>query len=453
METEPTAAPRAVLSPLERRKRILHLALPIIGGMLSQNVLNLVDTGMVGALGNTALAGVGLGSFLNFLLTAFILGLSAGVQAIASRRVGEGRDDETAVPLNGGLLLAVLVGVPLSIGLIFGAPFYFPWLTDDAAVVAEGVPYLQARLVAMAAMGINYSFRGYWNAIDRSMLYMSTLIVMHAVNIALNWVLIFGNLGAPALGAEGAGIASAVSTYVGVLSYFALGWVHARPGGFLRGLPDRDTLRTMVRLTIPAGLQQFFFAAGMTLFMTIVGMVGTRELAASKVIIDLMLVGVLPGLGFGLASASLVGQALGRGDPDDAASWAWDVVRMASITVGVVALPAVIAPDLLLGIFIRDAATLDVARAPMRLVAALIATDTVGMVLMNSLVGAGDTRRAMVVATGLQWLLFLPAAYVVGPILGWGLFAIWCANAVYRQLQSVVFALLWKRGKWRDVQV
>jgi Na+-driven multidrug efflux pump len=102
-----------------RRRRILTLALPIIGGMVSQNVLNLVDAYMVGHLGDVSLAAVGAGGFLNFVTTAFILGVSAGVQAMSARRVGEGRVHETAVPLNGGLLLALgprgaLVAVPVS---------------------------------------------------------------------------------------------------------------------------------------------------------------------------------------------------------------------------------------------------------------------------------------------------------------------------------------------------
>ncbi len=108
----------SLVVPLERRRRILHLALPIIGGMVSQNVLNLVDAGMVGSFGDDALAAVGVGGFLNFLLTAFILGLSAGVQAMASRRVGEGRESESAVPLNGGLVIALTVAIPLSRALI-----------------------------------------------------------------------------------------------------------------------------------------------------------------------------------------------------------------------------------------------------------------------------------------------------------------------------------------------
>ena len=86
-----------------------------MGGMMSQNVLNLVDIGMVGHLGDTALAATGIGSFTNYLFIAFIIGLSAGVQALAARRLGEERTSETAVPLNGGLILAVLIGLPLCI--------------------------------------------------------------------------------------------------------------------------------------------------------------------------------------------------------------------------------------------------------------------------------------------------------------------------------------------------
>ncbi|MGB5223068.1 MAG: MATE family efflux transporter, partial [Polyangiales bacterium] len=247
--------------------------------MLSQNVLNLVDTAMVGTLGDAALAGVGLGGFANFLFSAFILGLSAGVQAMAARRVGEGRSGETAIPLNGGLLLALGLAVPWSAVLITFAYDYFPILTSDVAVVEQGVPYLRARLVAMFAMGMNFAFRGYWNAVDKSILYMRTLIFMHIVNIFLNWVLIFGNLGAPELGAPGAGVASAIATIFGTASYFLLGRSYARDSGFLSGLPSRETLKSILRLAAPAGLQQFFFAAGMTVFLMLVARMGTPELA------------------------------------------------------------------------------------------------------------------------------------------------------------------------------
>src|SRR5690606_32333350 len=116
---------------------------------------------------------------------------ATGVQAMAARRKGEGRDTETAVPLNGALVLAAIVSIPITIVLWFLVPVLYPLLNPDPEVIAGGVPYLRARILAMVAVGMNYSFRGYWNAVDLSRLYLRTLLVMHACNIFLNWVLIF----------------------------------------------------------------------------------------------------------------------------------------------------------------------------------------------------------------------------------------------------------------------
>jgi len=437
----------------ERRRRILGLALPIIGGMASQNVLNLVDTAMVGVLGASALAAVGLGSFANFMASAFITGLSAGVQAMASRRLGEGRERETALPLNGGLLIAGGLAVPLSVVLILNADWLFSLLVDDPEVVALGVPYFSARLASMVALGMNFAFRGYWNGVDLSKVYMRTLIVMHATNIILNWVLIFGHFGLPALGCAGAGIGSAIATFFGTGLYIVQALRLARGNGFLRGLPDRASLVTMLRLSVPAGIQQFFFAAGMTMFFWIIGRVGTAELAASNVLVNLLLVAILPGMGFGMASATLVGQALGRGDASDARIWAWDVSKLAMVFVGCIAAVGLFFPDLLLRIFLHEPHTLELARTPLRVVAGTIWFDTLGMVLMNSLLGAGDSRRVMLVSVILQWGLFLPAAYLVGPVLGLGLTGVWVAQVAYRALQTVAFAVMWRGGHWAKIRV
>jgi putative MATE family efflux protein len=437
----------------ERRRKILRLALPIIGGMVSQNVLNLVDTAMVGTLGAASLAAVGMASFANFMASAFITGLSAGVQAIAARRVGQGRHHESAAPLNGGLLLAMALAVPWSALLIWQTPRLFPLLVDDPAVVALGIPYFRARLVAMVALGINFAFRGYWNGVNLSRLYMRTLVLMHATNIVLSWVLIFGYLGLPALGSTGAGIGSAVATFLGAGYYMVLGLKHARPGGFLRGLPSRETLASMLRLSVPAGVQQLFFATGMTVLFWILGQVGTAELAASTVLVQLLLVVLLPSMGFGLASASLVGQALGRGDPAEARQWGWDVCKLAAVLVGLVCIPAVVVPGLLLGGFLHDPEALALATTPLRLLGLTMAADTVGMVLLNSLLGAGYNRVVMAVSTGLQWGLFLPLAYLLGPVLGLGMLAIWIAQVAYRGLQAGVLVAIWRRDAWTRVKV
>ena len=441
-----------MLTP-ERRRRILSLGLPIIGGMISQNVLNLVDTAMVGTLGAAALAAVGMASFANFMASAFVTGLSAGVQAISARRLGEGRTDRTAWALNGGLVLAIVLAIPLSAALILAAKDIFGFLVDDPDVVVLGVPYFRARLAAMVALGVNFAFRGYWNGVNLSKVYMRTLIVMHATNIVLNWVLIFGHFGLPKLGVTGAGIGSAIATFIGSLLYLAQGLKLARDNGFLRRLPDRSTVVTMLRLSVPTGLQQFFFASGLTAFFWIIGKVGTPELAASNVLTQLLLVAILPGLGFGMAAASLVSQALGRGQPDDARVWGWDVAKLATAAVGTLSLVGLIFPDLLLRPFLHDAETLALARLPLRALGATMSLDTIGMVLMNALLGAGDNLRVMLVAISLQWLVFLPAAYVIGPVLGASLTAVWAAYIAYRILQSGVFVLRWRSDGWTEKSV
>jgi MATE family multidrug resistance protein len=171
------------------------------------------------------------------------------------------------------------------------------------------------------------------------------------------------------------------------------------------------------------------------------------------VVINVTLVAVLPGLGMGIAAATLVGQALGRGDPADAKAWGWDVVRIGAGVMALLGLPMLLFPDLILGIFLHEPLTLDIARGPLRLVGATIAIDAVGMVLMNALIGAGASRASMLVSIATQWLIFLPVAYVLGPVLGLGLMAIWIAQVSYRAFSALVFAHLWRRGSWASIKV
>lgn len=439
--------------PAPTRGRILRLALPIIGGMVSQNLLNLVNTAFVSVLGDRALAAVGYGSFANFMSLAFITGLSAGVQAMAARRKGEGRESETAVPLNGGLLLAIGFGVPIAALVFFVAPSVFPLLTSDPRVAELGTIYLQIRLLSVPATGMNFAFRGYWNAVDLSKVYLRTLVVMHVVNAALDYTLIFGNFGAPRLGVEGAAWASVTATWIGTAYYFAQAFVRTRENGFLRSVPSAATMLAMLRTSLPAAGQQFLFASGMMAFFAIVGRLGTAEVAASNVLVNLLLVALLPAMGFGLAAASLVGQALGQRDARAARRWGWDVVRTAVPIVALLGAIGFAVPDLVLSVFLHDPETRALARWPLRVIALSLPLDVVGTVLLNALLGAGDSTRVLVVSTSMQWLVFLPIAYIVGPHLGLGLTAIWVANAAYRLLQTGIFAAIWRSDRWTTIKL
>jgi putative MATE family efflux protein len=305
-----------------RVEEVMHQALPVMGGMASQNVLNLADSVMVGRLGTACVASVGIASTLNFVCQAALQGISSGVQAMSARRIGEGRPEIAAVPLNAALVACVMFGVPMAVGAYVLAPSIVPRLTSDAAVIAFAVPYLKARLIAVPAVGVNFAFRGFWNAVQQPQIYMNTLLVMHFVNVTLSLLLIFGcvvdvplvgQIVIPKLGVLGAGVGTTVSVYVGMVMYLKMGFTKAKEMGFASAKPSGDDLKTLLSQAAPTSITNLLFATGMTCMYWIVGKLGTAETAAVNVLINLMLTLVLPCMGMGLAAGALSGRALGRG--------------------------------------------------------------------------------------------------------------------------------------------
>lgn len=437
----------------DRDREVWLLALPILGGMASQNLLNLVDAWMVGGLGPAALAATGLANFLNFMAVAFITGFSPAVQAIAARRIGEGRASEAGAPLNGGILLSLGLGIPLTVLLVLMAPAIFSALNSDPEVVREGVPYLQWRLVAIAAVGINFSFRGYWSARKLAGYYLQTLLLMHALNIVFSYSLIHGLWGLPRMGTAGAGLGTTLAIVVGTAAYVALGLRHAHDQGVFTRRPSAEQFRSLLKLGLPSSIQNLLFSAGFAALFWIVGQVGTAELAVANVLVTITLTAVLPGIAFGIAAATLSGQAMGRGEQEEAHRWMWDVYRVSLRVFVPLAAVMVILPDPILGLFVRDPALVALGRLPLQLIGATILLDGLGLILMQALLGVGAAQLVMVVATGLQWGLFLPAAWLLGPVYGLGLLWIWVAMGSYRLLQTAIFAHAWQRRGWVQIKV
>jgi len=408
---------------------------------------------MVGQLGDTALAATGQASFLHFVAAAIVMGFSAGVQAVVSRRLGEGKLSEAGEPLTAALVAAISFGVPWSIFVIWLAPHAVPHMNANPLVADDSTLYLQLRAIGIMAIGCNFAFRGFWNGIQRPGLYLRTLVFMHICNIILNWLLIFGNLGAPEMGAPGAGLASGMSAYIGLAYYLYLGSRYGRDAGFLKKKPRKSVIATVLRLSIPTCLQSFFFAGGLTALFWIIGRGGEQNTAAASVLINIMLLGILPCVGLGLACASLVGEALGKGDPADAKRWGWDVTRVAFVFLIFASALMLFMPRTLLAPFLSNPETLELAVAPLRVFGAGVIIDGAGIVIFNALLGAGYTLVPSVVSTTLQWLVCLPLVYFVGVTLDHGLLGMWIVQTSYGVTKSLIFAWLWHRGKWADVKV
>jgi putative MATE family efflux protein len=386
------------------------------------------------------------------MFAAFFIGMATGVQTLVARNMGEGNPEKAAYPLNGGLLLNLLLAVPTTIFLIYISDGVMGLLLDDPIVAEKSSDYLMARLGGILALGCNFAFRGFWTSVGRPGFYLRTLLMMHAINILLNYLLIFGHWGFPRLETFGAGLGTTLSLFCGTLYYLWLAKKHASGLGFAQGLPSKRGFRSLIKISVPSALQQIFFAAGFTALFWIIGKLGTAELAGANAIITMTLVVILPCIAFGISANTLVSKAIGEGNMDDAYRWGWDVSKLAFSFVLLLGLPMIFFPDALLGLFLHDAESLNVSRFPLQLVGFGIAFDAISLVLMSALQGAGASKQTMIVGVVMQWGLFLPVAYLLGPVYAVGLTAIWIAQMVYRTIQMLWFVFLWKQKHWQQLK-
>jgi len=438
----------------ERIKAILTLGLPIIGGMLSQSLLNLIDAAMVGSLGQVALAGVGIGGYATFLAISLILGLSSGVQAMVARRRGQKRNLEIARPVNWGLLLAISIGLPLTLFYSFFSDHIVALMSDDQNALTIADQYFEYRILALLAIGMNLCFRGYWNGTNRPMVYLRILILMHIINVLLSFGLIFGHFGLPELGAAGAGLGTTLALYLGCAMIAYVTWKDARPKGFLKFSKGKaSSLATLLKLSIPHSVQQFFFAAAVAVLFWIIGQLGTEQQAIGHILINLALFLILPGVGFGIASTTLVSHALGESQPDLALRWGWDIIKTATILMALLSTPMWLIPQQVLSLFLQDPALIEQARLPLMLTGLAICLDASAIVLTQALLGAGANRTVMLITTAGQWGFYLPLAWLIGPYLGFGLTGIWLLQVIHRALSSLAFIYIWKQKRWVHIHL
>ncbi|SJZ85153.1 putative efflux protein, MATE family [Oceanospirillum multiglobuliferum] len=438
--------------PLDRLREIIRLALPIIGGMLSQSLINLVDSYMVGALGSTALAAAGISGYVAFVLTALILGLSSGVQATTAYHYGAQCQQSQMNTLNSGLWLALLLCIPLA---VIANPFahqILSYLNNSGAVVELATPYLNWRIWALIAVGLNLAFRGYWNGVHHSRIYFKIIVIIHLSNIALSYGLIYGKWGLPRMGVEGAGLGTFLSIALGTLFWLAYSLHQLSARLFLWRLPEYQDLKRLAALCLPNSIQQTLFAMGYLTLFWIIGLISPLSLAVGHILVNLSLLMILPAVGLGMAATSLVGRSLGQKDHQAAQRWGFDVAKTAVLLLLVIALPLALLSEQILSLFIIEPQGVSLGLMPLKLTALMMVIDASAIVLTQALLGAGASALVMQVSVSLQWGVFLPLAFIFGPYLGFGLTGIWLVQLLYRALNAVAFVWLWRVKAWRVIK-
>lgn len=451
-----------------RRREIARLAAPIVLGQISHVLVGFADTIMVGDTGQAPLAG--LGAAAPVFLVAFLVfsSLFQGTQAVCARRLGQEKLPETGAVLSSALTLALLVGLPASLLGIFLPEFVMPVFAPDAETAALSADYLQYRWGGgMWLIVIAFAFRGfYWGVgLTRIDLYVSLLF--NVTNVALNWVLIYGNLGAPAMGVAGAGLASALANLMSVIAFVTLTMRPVMRSTYhaLRARSRKDLVRQVLKLSIPRSMQALAFSQAAVFFMIVGDHAGQAGVAASAVIWRFIGFTVLMSIGIGTATATLVGRELGRNRPDVAAAFGWTAVRSGVATVaGVALLFAVFREPILHAFFDRDPSADEVdalstaeltaiTSAPFLLMLAFQVVDAAGIILARALTGAGEVLYVMWAEFGVAWIICIPATVVGVHVVDDPLLGAWWGWGAYCAAWAAAMAWRWRSGKWREIEV
>jgi len=449
------AAAPVLLGDLGRRRLlrvITAMAWPVVLANLSQTLMGLVDTLMVGRLGAGALAAVGVATLLFSAVAMSIKAVDVAVQTYTARRVGEGRDGEVGAVLATALALVGAAGTVFMLLGLLRPDLLMRLVAADAEMQRLGEAYVRWRYAGMLPLLAYFQLKAMFDGVGWTRIGMQTGIGMNVLNAVLNWVLIFGKLGAPALGVKGAALASSLSALAAALAILALALrptVRHRFRLLRRSALRPDLVRPFLAIGWPPAVQTLGIVLAMLIFYWILGRISVVAVAAGNVVMRIAALSFMPGFGVGAAVQTLVGQSLGRGDLRGARRASLGGVGVAVLFMGAFGLAFLLVPGLLMKAFTDSPELIAAGRPILRVMGLVQVIDAVGLTLAGALRGAGETRVVMLVDLVTGFGLLPPLAWLFGVHLGGGLLGAWWALLTWFTLYAVGMVVLFVKGGWQ----
>lgn len=469
MAEDSHSAPATIDFGANRYKTIFRLALPTVFAMLLQSAVNEVDDIFFGHLpctpGGVCEASNAQGALLPSLLIVWLFGgslgaISVGTQAFTARRVAEGKKLEAGAVLVNAMWFTLLGGVAFTVLARLLLPVLLGVMIEVEPVRNVAFEYTQYRMLGILSMAVTMATKGFFDGIGKTHLHFVASLVMNVINVGLCWTLIFGHLGAPRMGAPGAGLAGFLATWIGLFIMLGYVWAYRKQyAPFSWSNVSRRLVWSMLKLSIPAALATIVMMLGFGLFTRIVSGLDTpghEPIAGASTtnIIEVLKLTFTACIGFGTATATLVSQSLGKKRPDDAARYGWSSVRLGLILFGVIGvLEGFVLREPLLGVISTSAAVRDAMRFPMMMMGFVTPLIAVALILSEALFGAGNSRFVAVAQFLLVFGVLVPLAWLLGSKLAMGTTGIWTAGAVYAVCASAVMAMKFRAGGWKKIVI
>lgn len=435
---------------LNEIRQTLTLAFPIIIGQVSQMLMGVTDAVMIGRVGKVPLAAAALTHGLFMLVFIVAIGVLMSVSVLVARAHGARLARECAALLQHGMMLGVALGVAGTLAMFA----VVPWLShfgQPAEVVAEVRPYFELIALSIIPTLVFQVLRQFSEAVDRPWVPMGILLGGVGLNVVLNWILIYGNLGAPALGLAGAGWATLAARVVAAV---LLWWWLARrpeirtewpaavlPHSWLTRL-TWSRLREMLRIGVPAAIYLLFEVGAFSAAALMMGLLGTVELAAHHIALTCAGFTFMFPLGISIAVSVRVGRAVGEGRLGALRAIGFGALAAGSLVMLVCALFFLLTGRQLVSGFAANPEVIALG-AQLLVVAAIFQLfDGAQVIASGALRGMTDVKVPMVITFIAYWVIALPGGYWFGVQGAYGPLGIWAALAA--GLAAAALLLIWR---------
>jgi multidrug resistance protein, MATE family len=433
-------------------RAMIALAVPVVLSELGWMAQGVVDTIMVGRLGPAAIGAVALGNAICYTPSLFGAGLLLGLDTLVAQAYGRNDHDECHRWLAQGVYLACFAAVPLMVAIaIAGFAFTRFGITPEVAVPASG--YLLRLLWGTLPLLLYAGTRRYLQGVGQVRVVTFTYVLANLVNWFLNWVLIYGKFGMPALGVNGSAISTVFARITMAIALMGFAWRYERNRGhplFRHWAgPQIARLKKLARLGLPAAAQILLEVGAWNLATFSAGYLTPVALATHQIVLNYASVTYMVPLGISAAAAISVGHAVGAGDVARARRAGWLALCLGTSFMLLAAMTFVAFPRPLIELYTRDPRVLAVGSALLWIVAAFQVFDGIQIVSTGALRGLGETRAPMIANLIGYWALGLPLGFLLCFFFHRGIYGLWIGLTLALVVIATGLLLRWRRDSAR----
>ncbi len=434
---------------------IWKIAYPIILGSVAQNIIALTDTAFLGHLSEVALGAAAIATIFYFAVVMLGWGFGLGTQIVIARRFGEGNYKRVGKTFDHALYFLLILAVFLLGFMEFQAPSILKSIVKSDAIFQASTDYISVRAWGILFACINLLFRAFYIGIAKTKIISWSTAFMAIINIFLDYVLIFGELGFPEMGIKGAALASVIAE-VCVLIFFIVYTLRKTPVGkynlFAFPKIDKDLYTRLLKVSFPMMIQNFLALSCWFVFFLLVEKMGERELAISNIIRSIYVLIMVPVWAFASAANTLVSQVIGDGNPKEVLPVIFRTVKLSFLCVlGLVGI-SLISPELVISIYTDEVGLIAETKPVLYVIFGAALLFPVGITLFQGVSGTGNTFHAMLIEI-VVLACYLGGVYVLIEVIQLPISGVWISEYFYAGFLALGSWLYLRYANWKESEI